>query len=146
MKYSKTISCLAASLLLLAAGCDKEQNGTIYSPGSEDAKEIHFIQSSLTKEFPQGTETGTIEIELARPSDKGELSVGLQKKGENEDSFSVPETVTIPDGSYSVKIPVEVNLGRLLAGSSLNATILISDRQEEAGNGAYVTQIGRAHV
>ena len=59
MKYSKTISCLAASLLLLAAGCDKEQNGTIYSPGSEDAKEIHFIQSSLTKEFPQGTETGT---------------------------------------------------------------------------------------
>ena len=44
MKYSKTISCLAASLLLLAAGCDKEQNGTIYSPGSEDAKEIHFIQ------------------------------------------------------------------------------------------------------
>ena len=140
MKYSKTISCLAASLLLLAAGCDKEQNGTIYSPGSEDAKEIHFIQSSLTKEFPQGTETGTIEIELARPSDKGELSVGLQKKGENEDSFSVPETVTIPDGSYSVKIPVEVNLGRLLAGSSLNATILISDRQEEAGNGAYVTQ------
>ena len=129
-----------ASLFLLAIGCDKEQNGTVYSPNSDDAKEIHFIQSSLTKEFPQGTKTGTIEIELARPSDKGELSVGLQKKGENEDSFTVPETVTIPNGSYSVKIPVEVNLGRLLAGSSLNATILISDRQEETGNGAYVTQ------
>ena len=129
-----------ASIFLLAVGCDKEQNGTVYSPNSDDAKEIHFIQSSLSKEFPQGTETGTIEIELARPSDKGELSVGLRKKGENEDSFTVPETATIPDGSYSVRIPVEVNLGRLLAGSSLNTTILISDRQEETGNGAYVTQ------
>ena len=141
MKYSKSTSCLlVASLFLLAVGCDKEQNGTVYSPNSDDAKEIHFIQSFLSKEFPQGTETGTIEIELARPSDKGELSVGLQKKGENGDSFTVPETATIPDGSYSVKIPVEVNLGRLLAGSSLNATILITDRQEKTGNGAYVTQ------
>ena len=69
MKYSKTISCLMASLFLITVGCDKEQNGTVYSPNSDDAKEIHFIQSSLTKEFPQGTKTGTIEIELARPSD-----------------------------------------------------------------------------
>lgn len=129
-----------ASTLLLAVGCDKEQNGTIYTPSSDDAKEIHFIQSALSKEFPQGTESGTIEVEIARPSDKGELSVGLEKKGENGDSFKVPATVTIPDGSYSVKVPVEVNLGRLLAGSSLEATILISDRQEETGNGAYVTQ------
>lgn len=126
--------------LLAATGCDKEQNGTIYNPSSEDAKEIHFIQSTLTKEFPQGTESGTIEVEIARPSDKGELSVGLEKKGTNKDSFTVPETVTIPDGSYSVKVPVEVKLSRLLAGSSLEATILISDRQEETGNGAYVTQ------
>lgn len=140
MKYSKTISCLAALFLLAATGCDKEQNGTIYNPSSEDAKEIHFIQSTLTKEFPQGTESGTIEVEIARPSDKGELSVGLEKKGTNKDSFTVPETVTIPDGSYSVKVPVEVKLSRLLAGSSLEATILISDRQEETGNGAYVTQ------
>lgn len=140
MKYSKTISCLAALFLLAATGCDKEQNGTIYNPSSEDAKEIHFIQSALTKEFPQGTESGTIEVEIARPSDKGELSVGLEKKGTNKDSFTVPETVTIPDGSYSVKVPVEVKLSRLLAGSSLEATILISDRQEETGNGAYVTQ------
>lgn len=129
-----------ASLLLLAVGCDKEQNGTIYKPGSDDAKEIHFIQSALTKEFPKGTESGTLVVEIARPSDKGELSVGLEKKGTNEDSFTVPETVTIPDGSYSVKVPVEVNLGRLLVGSTLEATILISDRQEETGNGAYVTQ------
>lgn len=129
-----------AALLLLTVGCDKEQNGTIYNPSSDDAKEIHFIQSSLTKEFPKGTESGTIEVEIARPSDKGELSVGLEKKGANEDSFTVPETVTIPDGSYSVKVPVAVNLGRLLAGSSLEATILIADRQEETGNGAYVTQ------
>lgn len=129
-----------ASFLLLAAGCDKEQNGIIYNPTPEDAKEIHFIQSSLTKEFPQGTESGTIEIEIARPGDKGELSVELENTGANAESFNVPGTVTIPDGSYSVKIPVEVNLDKLLAGSTIETTVRISGRQEEAGNGAYVTQ------
>ncbi len=139
MKYSRIISYLAASLLL-AVSCDKEQNGTIFKPKADDAKEIHFLQSSLTKEFPQGTDSGTIEIELARPSDKGELSVELKIDGDDAAAFSVQETVTIPDGSYSVKVPVEVNLEELLAGSSLNASILIYDRQEETtAGGAYIT-------
>ena len=140
MRHTKILlSILATSLL--AAGCGKEQEGTIYKPSADDAKEIHFIQSSLTKEFPQGSKSGTLEIEIARPGNKGELSVGLQKKGENESAFNIPETVTLPDGSYSVTVPVEVNLRQLLTGSSLNATILISDRQEETGTGsAYVTQ------
>ncbi len=138
MKYSRIISYLAASLLL-AVSCDKEQKGTIFSPEADDAKEIHFLQSSLTKEFPQGTESGTIEIELARPSDKGELSVELKVDGDDADAFSVQETVTIPDGSYSAKVPVTVELGSLLAGSSLNASILIYDRQEETSGGAYIT-------
>lgn len=127
-----------ASLLLF--GCDKEQTGAIYTPSQEDAKEIHFIQSSLSKEFPQGMETGVIELELARPGDKGEFSVELENKGTNSASFTVPGTVTIPDGSYSVTVPVEVNLGKLLAGSSLETTVLISGRQEESEGGAYVTQ------
>lgn len=140
MRHTKILlSILATSLL--AAGCGKEQEGTIYKPSADDAKEIHFIQSSLTKEFPQGSKSGILEIEIARPGNKGELSVGLQKKGENESAFNIPETVTLPDGSYSVTVPVEVNLRQLLTGSSLNATILISDRQEETGTGsAYVTQ------
>lgn len=139
MKHIYAILSLTASLLF-AAGCDKEQNGTIYSPGADDAKEIHFIQSSLTKEFPQGTESGTIEIELARPSDKGELSVSLGIDGDDKDAFNVQEDVTIHDGSYCVKVPVEVDLTSLLAGSSLNASILIMSREEETGNGAYITQ------
>ncbi len=140
MRHTKILlSILATSLL--AAGCGKEQEGTIYKPSADDAKEIHFIQSSLTKEFPQGSKSGSFEIEIARPGNKGELSVGLQKKGENESAFNIPETVTLPDGSYSVSVPVEVNLRQLLTGSTLNATILISDRQEETGTGsAYVTQ------
>ena len=82
-----------------------------------------------------------MEIEIARPDNKGELSVSLRKRGEDEGAFSIPETVTLPDGSYAVSIPVEVDLSELLAGSSLSATILISDRQEETGTGsAYVTQ------
>ena len=51
MRYTKILlSILATSLL--AAGCGKEQEGTIPQPSADDAKEIHFIQSSLPKEFP----------------------------------------------------------------------------------------------
>lgn len=140
MKYINIFSIILATSLF-TAGCSKEQEGSIYRPGTDDAKEIHFIQSSLTKEFPQGSKSGTLEIEIARPDNKGELSVSLRKRGEDEGAFSIPETVTLPDGSYAVSIPVEVDLSELLAGSSLSATILISDRQEETGTGsAYVTQ------
>ena len=122
MKYINIfLSILTTSLLTV--GCSKEQEGRIYRPGTDDAKEIHFIQSSLTKEFPQGSKSGTLEIELARPDNKGELSVSLQKKGEDEGAFSIPEAVTLPDGSYAVSIPVEVDLSELLTGSSLSATI-----------------------
>lgn len=140
MKYRNIfLTILATSMLAL--GCSKEQEGSIYRPGADDSKEIHFIQSSLTKEFPQGSKSGSLEIEIARPDNKGELSIGLRKKGENENSFSIPETVTLPDGSYTVTVPVKVDLSQLLTGSSLNATILISDRQEETGTeSAYVTQ------
>lgn len=129
-----------ASFLLVATACDKEQTGTIYRPSSEDAKEIHFIQSALTKEFQQGTDSGIIELEIARPGNDGELSVELENKGTHEDMFTVPSTVTLPDGSYSVKIPVEVDLSQLLPGSTLETTVLIVGRQEESGEGAYVTQ------
>lgn len=140
MKHINIFSFILATSLF-TAGCSKEQEGSIYRPGTDDAKEIHFIQSSLTKEFPQGSKSGTLEIEIARPDNKGELSVSLRKRGEDEGAFSIPETVTLPDGSYAVSIPVEVDLSELLAGSSLSATILISDRQEETGTGsAYVTQ------
>ncbi len=138
MRYNGTIFCLTA-LLLLAAGCDKEQKGTVFSPSADDSKEIHFIQSSLTKEFAQGTESGTIEIAVARPGCEGELSVELKMMGDDAESFTVPGTVTIPDGGYSVTVPVEVNLENLLVGSSLNAEILIYDRQEETDGGAYIT-------
>ena len=140
MKYINIFSIILATSLF-TAGCSKEQEGSIYRPGTDDAKEIHFIQSSLTKEFPQGSKSGTLEIEIARPDNKGELSVSLRKRGEDEGAFSIPETVTLPDGSYAVSIPVEVDLSELLAGSSMSATILISDRQEETGTGsAYITQ------
>ncbi len=138
MRYTGSIFCLTASLLL-AAGCDKEQKGTVFSPNADDSKEIHFIQSSLTKEFPQETESGTIEIALARPGCKGELSVELHTQGDDAESFTVPETVTLPDGGYSVTVPVEVNLENLKAGSSLSAEILIQGRQEETAGGAYIT-------
>lgn len=131
---------MASFLLVAATGCDKEQTGTIYKPSSEDAREIHFIQSSLAKEFRQGTDSGIFELEIARPGNDGELSVELENKGTHADMFTVPATVTVPDGSYSVKIPVEVDLTQLLPGSTMETTVLIAGRQEETGGGAYVTQ------
>ena len=42
MKYINIFSIILATSLF-TAGCSKEQEGSIYRPGTDDAKEIHFI-------------------------------------------------------------------------------------------------------
>ena len=44
---------LGAGLLLFTAACSQTQEGDQYTPNKDDAKAIHFIQSSIQKEFPQ---------------------------------------------------------------------------------------------
>ena len=140
MNMKKSIY-LTALALIAAAGCSKEQEGTIYKPNADDAKEIHFIQSSLAKEFEQSATTGTMTIEVARPGNRGELTVYLSNKGTDAKAFSAPDYVTIPDGSYSADVNVDVDLASLNAGATFSTTLYITDRQEETGNGsALVSQ------
>lgn len=138
--FQKIYSIFSAFALILAmVSCDKEQLGTVYSPNSDDDKEVHFIQTSITKEFEQGEQTGIVDVTLARPGNKGDYTVHLRNS--NPDAFLVPEMVTIPDGKYSVEIPVEVNLASLMPGAEFSTELLIYDRQSQAGNsGAFVTQ------
>lgn len=132
---------LGAGLLLLAAACSQTQEGTLYTPNKDDAKEIHFIQSSIEKEFAQDASSGMIDVEIARPGDKGSYKVYLTAKGDNAGLFTVPSEVVIPDGKHAVTIPVGVDLSNLVMGSSYKATLYISSREVRPGdNAAQVAQ------
>lgn len=132
---------LVAACLLFGASCSQTQEGSYYVPNKDDSKEIHFIQSSVEKEFAQGSETGIIDVEIARTGDKGSYKVFLAKKGSDEKLFTVPAEVTIPDGKHSVTVPVEVNLRGGSAGSNFKTTLYISDREVATGdNAAQISQ------
>lgn len=132
---------LGAALLLLGTACSQTQEGACYTPNADDAKEIHFIQSSIEKEFAQDTQTGIIEVEIARTGDKGSYEITLGNKGDNSDLFRVPETVTIPDGAHSVTVPVEVDMAAGNAGSTFKTTLYIASREANPGNGgAQISQ------
>lgn len=104
MKYINIFSIILATSLF-TAGCSKEQEGSIYRPGTDDAKEIHFIQSSLTKEFPQGSKSGTLEIEIARPDNKGELSVSLRKEERTKVHSAFPKPSLCPTAVMRSQFP-----------------------------------------
>ncbi len=125
---------LGAGLLLLATACSQTQEGTYYTPNKDDAKAIHFIQSSIEKEFAQDVRDGVIDVEIARPGDKGAYTVYLTTKGVNDDIFTIPTEVTIPDGKHAVTIQVGVNLSKFVMGSSYKTTLYISDREALPGN------------
>lgn len=127
---------LGAGALLLAAACSQTQEGTYYNPNKDDAKEIHFIQSSIEKEFAQDAVSGTIDVEIARPGDKGAYKVYLTVKDNDAELFTVPSEVTIPDGKHAVTVPVEVDLSNFVMGSSYKTTLLISSREARPGSGA----------
>ncbi len=127
---------LSAALLLLGTACSQTQEGSYYSPNRDDAKEIHFIQSSIEKEFAQDTQTGVIEVEIARTGSKGSYEITLANKGDNSNLFKVPETVTIPDGSHSVTVPVEVDMASGTAGSTFKTTLYIAAREADLGDGS----------
>ena len=69
---------ILASLLIIGAcgsfaSCSKTQEGPIYNSNGDDGKEIHFIQSSIGKEFPSDMTQGTIDVQIARPGNRASL-------------------------------------------------------------------------
>lgn len=139
-KFLKYLLCASATLLSLVA-CDQEQIGEMASSNDSDNKEIHFVQKSLTKEFEQGTKEGEFTVVLARNGNKGTYRVLLQKSGKNASLFSVRDTVVIPDGQYSVEVPVTVDMNAVVLGSSVSASLCIIGRDAELGDDpAYISQ------
>lgn len=142
MHTMKNISkYLGVALLLLGAACSKTQEGTYYNPNKDDSKQIHFIQSSIEKEFAQDAQSGTIDVQIARTGNRGSYTVYLAQKGNYSKLFRVPDKVTFADGEYAVTVPVEVDLSNFIMGSNYKTTLLISSREANPGDdGAQVSQ------
>ncbi|WP_295939197.1 hypothetical protein [uncultured Alistipes sp.] len=132
---------LGVALLLFGVACSKSQEGPLYNPNKDDAKQIHFIQSSIEKEFAKDAEQGVIDLVIARTGNRGAYTVYLTSEGDDANSFAIPQKVTIADGEYSVTVPVEVDLTGLSMGSSYKTSVTLSAREEAPGdNGAQITQ------
>ena len=126
---------------LAFSSCSQEQLGVIATSNDADNKEIHFLQSSITKEFPQDTKTGVIPVTLARNGNKGTYRVILKSSGKNAGLFSVKDTVIIPDGHYSVDVPVKVDMSGVMLGSSVKVSLYIAGRDCELDEDpAYISQ------
>lgn len=139
-RYIKVILFSAFALLALSS-CSQEQLGVTAMSNADDNKEIHFIQSSVTKEFPRGTKEGVIAVTLARHGNKGTYKVVLQKTGKDAALFTLKDTVVIPDGHYSVDIPVRVDMGSVVLGSTVDVSLAIIGRDAELGDDpAYIGQ------
>lgn len=131
----------AFAVLLSFSACEQEHIGVIADAGSSDDKEIHFIQSSLTKEFAQDVKEGEFVVTVARSGNRGTYRVLLQKSGKDSHLFSLRDTVVIPDGKYSVDVPVTVDMSRVVLGSSVSASLCIIGRDAELGeDSAYIGQ------
>lgn len=130
-----------AALLLFTTACSQTQESSFYTPNRDDAKEIHFIQSSIEKEFPQDTRSGIIDVEIARTGNKGTYTVKLIQRGDDAGLFNIPDEATILDGEYAVTVPVEVNLSAGTPGSTFKTTLYIAEREVSLGDGsAQVSQ------
>ncbi len=121
---------LSALLLLFCGGCDKSQQGAVYTPEAKDATAIHFIQSNVDKEFPKDATSGVIDLEIARTGNGGEYTVYLAKRGTNPELFDIPASVTIPEGEFSVIVPVAVDLEGFQMGASYKTEVVIAEREE----------------
>lgn len=132
---------LSASAFFIAVSCSQEHLGELASFNDDDNREIHFLQKSLTKEFAQGTEEGEMTVVLGRNGNKGLYRVQLQKSGKDADLFSIDEVIVIPDGQYSVEVPVKVDLSGVVLGATVSASLCIIGRDAELGDDpAYITQ------
>ncbi len=141
MKKNIYVIVSLAIALLLGAGCSQEQLGVTATSTGDDSREIHFLQSSLSKEFEQGLTEGTIAVTLGRSGNVGTYRVLLEKSGKDAALFSIRDTVVIPDGQYTVDVPLKVDLSSVILGSSVDVSLSIVGRDATLGeDSAYIGQ------
>ena len=129
-----------ASAVILSS-CVQELEGVKSSLNDDDNREIHFVQGSIIKSFDQGTLDGEFTVTLGRLGNKGTYKVQLAISGKDAQLFSFEPVVTIPDGQYSVDIPVYVDMSHVMLGSEVTATMNIEGRDAQLGdNPAFISQ------
>ncbi len=139
-RYSYIFLSLAAALFA-ASSCSQDQLGVTATSNASDSREIHFLQTSLSKEFSQDTKEGTIAVTLGRSGNKGTYRVLLEKSGKDAALFSIKDTVVIPDGQYSVDVPLKVDMSSVILGSSVDVSLAIVGRDAVLGDdSAYIAQ------
>lgn len=132
---------MASASLLVASSCDKDNLRETATPAPEDGKEIHFLNTTLAKEFPRNADDTHIDVVLARNDNSGERTVVLQLSGPNASIFSLKDTVVIADGAYSATVRVDVNMKTVVAGASASASLYIVARDVYLGDETtYITQ------
>ena len=139
MKYLHYLALAAA--LLLQISCSKELEGVKSVSNEDDNREIHFTQGSILKSFDQGTLDGEFTVTLGRLGNKGTYRVEIDIDGKDASLFSFEPVVTIPDGQYTVEMPVYVDMSQVVLGSEVSATLNIAGRDAELGdNPAFISQ------
>lgn len=132
---------LMALGLFAAAACNRDNLMTMAVPAPEDSKEIHFLNTSLTKEFPKDAKETYIDVVVVRNDNQGERKIVLQLGGKDAGIFSLKDTLVIEDGAYSASVRVAVDMGRVIAGTSATASLYIIGRDVYLGEDTtYITQ------
>lgn len=138
---NRLIYILLSLSLLAAAGCGKDNLMPMAKPAPEDSKEIHFLNTTLTKEFPKKAADTHLDVVVARNDNSGERKIVLQLGGRDASIFSLQDTVIIADGAYSATVRVDVDMSRVIAGSSATASLYIIGRDVYLGDETtYITQ------
>lgn len=141
MKRYIEIFFASVALAFSLASCSQDQLGVTAGFNDDDNREIHFLQTSMSKEFSRDTKEGVIAITLARQGNKGTYRVLIEKSGKDASLFTLKDTVTIPDGYYTVDVPVRVNMAGVVLGSSIDVSLAIVGRDAGLGNDpAYIGQ------
>ena len=139
MKTIRILAAMASAVIL--SSCVQELEGVKSSFNDDDNREIHFVQGSIIKSFDQGTLDGEFTVTLGRLGNKGTYKVQLAISGKDAQLFSFEPVVTIPDGQYSVDIPVYVDMSHVMLGSEVTATMNIEGRDAQLGdNPAFISQ------
>ena len=139
MKTIRILAAMASAVIL--SSCVQELEGVKSSFNNDDNREIHFVQGSIIKSFDQGTLDGEFTVTLGRLGNKGTYKVQLAISGKDAQLFSFEPVVTIPDGQYSVDIPVYVDMSHVMLGSEVTATMNIEGRDAQLGdNPAFISQ------
>ncbi len=127
MKYIKLTAfvSLAFAMMGLAACTDKVDYDPIEAPTGQ---EVYFPQNGQTEYALQPDQT-SVDVEILRQNAAGALNVGLTytatADGEATDIFSVPASVSFPDGAKSAVVTINFDFSDITPETEYSVTLHI---------------------